>query len=181
MGGYRITEGMGVYFVTFTIVDWLPIFIDETAGEIVTASLNHCIQHKNLRVIAYVIMPTHLHAILFDEDFNPQRLNKTLTEYRKFTGKQLSIHVDTHYSGSFASILRAQPRTDRERQFWQQGWHAEGIFTQSFLEQKVDYIHMNPCRKGLVHEPQDWRFSSARFWLEGKSVDVEISDVIWGC
>ena len=180
MDRYRITEGIGVYFVTFTIVEWLPIFIDETAAEIVTGSLNHCVQQKNLCVIAYVIMPTHFHAVVFDKDFDPKRLEKTLTEFRKFTGKQLSNHVDTHFSENIAAILRAQPRTDRERQFWQQGWHAEGIFSQSFLEQKVDYIHMNPCRKSLVREPQHWRFSSAAYWLDGKSVDVEISDVIWG-
>jgi REP element-mobilizing transposase RayT len=180
MDRYRITEGIGVYFVTFTIVDWLPIFIDETAAEIVTGSLNHCVQQKNLRVIAYVIMPTHFHAVVFDKDFDPKRLEKTLTEFRKFTGKQLSNHVDNNFSENIAAILRAQPRTDRERQFWQQGWHAEGIFSQAFLQQKVDYIHMNPCRKGLVREPQHWRFSSAAYWLDGKSVDVEISDVIWG-
>lgn len=179
MDRYRITEGIGLYFVTFTIVDWLPIFIDETASGIITKSLNFCIQYKNLRVTAYVIMPNHMHAVIFDANFDPENLKKTIVEFRKFTGKQLSIYVDEKYSANISAVLRSQSRTDRDRQFWRHGWHAEGIFTPSFLQQKIDYIHLNPCRKGLVREPQDWRFSSAAYWLEEKPVDVEIADVLW--
>ena len=52
MERYRIIEGVGIYFVTFTVVEWLPVFIDETSCLIVTDSLNFCIQNKNLRVNA---------------------------------------------------------------------------------------------------------------------------------
>jgi hypothetical protein len=40
------------------VVDWLPIFVLETAGKIVTASLDFCDRQKGLRVNAYVILPT---------------------------------------------------------------------------------------------------------------------------
>lgn len=73
MERYRIVADVGLYYVTFTVVEWLPIFIEETACKIATDSLNFCIQKKYLGVNAYVIMPTHLHAILFDVEFNPER------------------------------------------------------------------------------------------------------------
>lgn len=180
MDRYRITEGIGVYFITFTVIDWLPVFIDETAISILIDSLKFCIERKNLRVNAYVVMPNHLHAIVFDAEFDPKNLERSLTDFRKFTGKQLADHIDTHYSQSIASILYGHNCTDRERRFWQSGWHAEGIFTNPFWQQKLDYLHWNPCRKGLVRLPQAWRYSSAAFWLDGKAVDVPVTDVVWG-
>lgn len=87
MERYRIVPGVALYYVTFTIVKWLPVFIDEAAFKIITDSLNFCIQNKGLRVNAYVIMPTHLHAILFDAEFRAERLKYTLDDMRKFTGR----------------------------------------------------------------------------------------------
>jgi len=77
MERYRIVADVGLYYVTFTVTEWLPVFIEETACKIVTDSLNFCIQKKRLGVNAYVIMPTHVHAILFDAEFNSERLKHT--------------------------------------------------------------------------------------------------------
>ena len=73
MERYRIVHEVGLYYVTFTVVEWLAVFIDESACKIVTDSLNFCINNKSLGVNAYVIMPTHLHAILFDVEFHAER------------------------------------------------------------------------------------------------------------
>ncbi len=78
MERYRIVEGVGLYYVTFTVVEWLPVFLEENACKIITDSLNFCIKNKCLRVNAYVIMPTHLHATVFDVEFNGERLKHTL-------------------------------------------------------------------------------------------------------
>jgi len=38
MERYHIVSGVGVYYVTFTVVEWLPVFIDEHACKIITGS-----------------------------------------------------------------------------------------------------------------------------------------------
>ncbi|TDA66208.1 MAG: hypothetical protein D9V45_04535 [Chloroflexi bacterium] len=179
MDRYRIVDGVGVYFITFTIVDWLPVFVDETPITTLIDSLKYCIAHKNLRVNAYVIMPNHFHAIVFDAAFDPLNLKRALTGFRKFSGRQLSDYVGFRYSSAISSVLKNDELKDRERRFWQSGWHAEGIYSESFLEQKVNYLHWNPCRKGLVRSPQDWRYSSAAYWLDGKQVDLPLSEIEW--
>jgi hypothetical protein len=176
---YRICEGVGVYYVTFTVVEWLPVFIDETACRILTDSLNFCILKKHLGVNAHVIMPTHAHAILFDIEFNPERLKHTLDDMRKFTGRQLLDHAAHHLPKSFSEVFRQHAGTDRQRRFWQPTQHPVGIYSQSFWKQKLDYLHDNPCRKGLVKYPEAWRFSSASYWLTGEAGDVQVSDVGW--
>jgi len=181
MEKYRLTEGIGVYFVTFTVVEWLPVFIQDATCKIIIDSLNFCITNKFLRVHTYVIMPNHVHAILFDADFDPTRLKKTLDDFRKFTGRQMADYCTQHLSPFYAQILREQAGEDRQRRFWQPSQHPVGIFTQDFLRQKMDYIHWNPCRKGLVRQPEHWRYSSAAFWLSHNPVDsdVIVSDLGW--
>lgn len=179
MERYRIIEGVGLYYLTFSVIEWLPVFIDETACQIVTDSFNFCIANKHLGVNAYVIMPTHLHAIVFDTEFNAERLKATLDNLRKFTGRQLADHAAHHLPRSFTEQFQAHAGKDRERRFWQPTQHPVGIYSDEFWKQKLDYVHHNPCRKGLVRNPEDWRFSSARFWLMGEKNDVQLVDVGW--
>ena len=180
MERYRIDPAVGVYFVTFTVVDWLPVFIDETACKIITTSLNYCHARKALRIHAYIIMLHHLHAILFDADFDSTRLKHTLDDFRKFTGRQLLDFCGQNRPASFMEIFRKHARKDRERRFWQPTQHPEGITSERFYIQKLNYIHDNPCRKGLVKNAQDWRFSSAASWmgLEQEN-DVVLSAIGW--
>jgi REP-associated tyrosine transposase len=179
MERYRIVQDVGLYYVTFTVIEWLPVFVNETACKIITDSLNYCITYKYLRVNAYVVMPTHLHAILFDVDFNSDQLKHTLDDMRKFTGRQLLDYATQHLPKSFAVRFHERAGSDRQRRFWQPTQHPVGIFSDKIWKQKMDYLHYNPCRKGLVHRPEDWRFSSARFWATGEKNDVQLSDVGW--
>ena len=180
MEKYRIVPGVGVYFVTFTVVEWLPVFVDEASCQIIADSLNFCHANKALRIHAYVIMPNHMHAIVFDADFDPMRLKQTLDDFRKFTGRQLLDFCATHRPASFTEEFRRQAGKDRDRRFWQSTRHPEGITSEKFLVQKLNYTHDNPRRKGLMRNAQDWRFSSAAYWmgLEDKN-DVLLSAVGW--
>ncbi len=178
---YRIHKDVPLYFLTFSVVHWLPVFVVEESCLIITNSLNYCHQHKGLRINAFVIMPTHLHLVAFDADFNAVRLQKTLTEMRRFTGQQLANYCEKRMPSVFAQVMRGSRRTDRTRHFWQQSRHPEAIFSRSFWRQKFDYIHDNPRRKGLVLESAFWRFSSAAYWMldpAGRS-DVVLTGIEW--
>jgi putative transposase len=180
MERYRIVNEVGLYYVTFTVVEWLPVFIDEFACKIITDSFNFCVKNKSLGVNAYVIMPTHLHAILFDVDFNAERLKHTLDDMRKFTGRQLLNYSSKHFPKCFTQEFQTHAGKDRERRFWQPTQHPVGIVSEVFWKQKLDYLHQNPCRKGLVLFSEDWRFSSARYWMTRQENDVQLPEVGWG-
>lgn len=179
MERYRIVKDVALYYLTFTVVEWLPVFIDEPACKIVTDSLNYCIRNKFLGVNAYVILPTHLHAILFDVQFNADRLKHTLDDMRKFTGRQLVKYAEHHLPKIYMEVLKENAGKDRRHRFWQPTQHPVGITSEPFWKQKLDYLHFNPCRKGLVRCPEDWRFSSARYCLNGGETDVALSQVGW--
>src|SRR5690606_38428222 len=162
---YRIQAEHALYFFTMSVVHWLPIFISEEAYCIVTDSLTFCHERKQLRINSFVIMPTHLHLILFDADFDAQRLQETVTAMRKYTGQKLADYCDKALPPVFGQVMRTGRRSDRNRQVWQPTRHPDTIWSESFCRGKVDYIHDNPRRKGLVRQVTDWRFSSAAYWL----------------
>jgi REP element-mobilizing transposase RayT len=167
--------------VTFSVVEWLPVFVNERTCRIITDSLNFCHREKGLRINAFVIMPTHLHAIVFDASFNSESLQTTLSEFRKFTRRQLCDDVSRSAPECFNAALKAAAETDRDRRFWQPTRHPVGIESETFWKQKLDYLHDNPCRKGLVRRPEHWRYSSATYYVsDGRDEgDVPISRLEW--
>jgi len=181
MEHYRICADGAVYFVTYTVVDWLPVFVSEATCSTIKESLVFCHRNKGLRVNAYVIMPTHLHAIVFHESFAAEPLRTALADFRKFTGRQLSDFCCRSAPPCFAETLRKESGEDRERRFWQPTRHPEVLATERFWRQKLDYLHENPCRKGLVRRADHWRFSSAAYYLtDGRQpCDVPITSIAW--
>ena len=47
-------------------------------------------------------------------------------------------------------------------QFRQEGSHAEQVFSEPVMREKLNYIHYNPVKRGYVDCPEHWRYSSAR-------------------
>lgn len=90
MERYRIQPDAVLYFCTFSVVDWLPVFVSERSCQIIVDSLRFCHEQKHLGIDSFVIMPTHLHVIAFDIEWNVERLQHTLTDFRKFTGRNLT-------------------------------------------------------------------------------------------
>jgi REP element-mobilizing transposase RayT len=153
-------EGIYVYFVTYTITDWLPVFINPEPIQIIVESMQFCIKEKDLRVNAYIIMPNHMYIIVFDAKFDNGCLQKTLADFRKFTGHRLANYIDNHMADTMAAVIRSKRLEDRDRQVWQPGWQAEGLASGEFWKQKMNYIHENPIRKGYVRRAEHWRFIS---------------------
>jgi hypothetical protein len=61
---YKIENQNGVYFLTFTIIDWIDLFTRKEFSIVVVDSLNYCIKEKHLVVYAYVIMSSHMHMVV---------------------------------------------------------------------------------------------------------------------
>ena len=178
---YKIHEGVPLYYLTFTVIHWLPVFISTEPCKILTESLNYCHHHKQLRINAFVIMPTYTHLIIFDADFHNQRLQKTIAEMRQYTGRRLADYCEAKMPKVYGQLLNNPQRQDRKRQFWQASKHPVAIWSKRFWQTKVNYLHDNPCRKGLVREGTAWRFSSAGHWLlePPEATDVVLSAVQW--
>lgn len=147
------------YFVTCTIVDWLPVLAHDAYRQIVLDSLAHLREHKQTQLNAFVVMPTHLHAVLWSQE--GIILSDVLRDFKRFTSRSISKEAtrrgDHQFLDVFAAV-RQQGRAQNTSQYqvWQEGSHPEAIYTLDFAHQKINYIHANPVRAGLASAPEDW-------------------------
>ncbi len=169
---YRVfSEQNYAYFVTCTIVDWLPVLAQQPYRQIVLDSLAYLRTHKQTQLNAFVIMSTHLHAILWPEEGT--NLSDVMRDFKRFTSRSISREAtrlnDRELLERFSAARQKGRAQDvSQYQVWQEGSHPEAIFTFKFARQKLDYIHYNPVRAGLVESVLDWPYSSARAYYLGE-------------
>ena len=161
---YRVLAPNSTHFITSTVVQWLPVFNTNACCDILVGSLQYCRQHKGLQVYAWVIMPTHFHAIVSAPD-----LSGTLADLKKFTARRIVDQVKLEgreWLLNQFSYYRAAHK-DTQHQVWQEGFHPEALESDSLMQQKSEYLHHNPVKAGFVASPEHWRYSSAHEWLTG--------------
>ncbi len=169
---YRVfTDDHYAYFVTWTMVDWLPLFGESVYRQIVLDSLNYLRTNKHTQLNAFVVMLSHIHAILWPND--GINLSDVTRDFKRFTSRKISREAQRLGSNQFISVFENARLANRAQdisqyQVWQEGSHPEAIFTEKFARQKMDYIHLNPVRAGLVQTADEWLYSSARAYLLGE-------------
>jgi len=157
---YVILEPDKPHFLTCTVVEWLPVFTRPNAVQILLDSWRHQRAHDGLRLYGYVILENHLHFVA-----QAPRLDKCVSSFKSYTAARLIELLEANQAERLLSRLRFAKRahkTDREYQFWQEGSHAEMVFSEAVMREKLDYIHQNPVKRGYVDLPEHWRYSSAR-------------------
>ena len=168
---YRVlADGHYPYFITCTIVEWLPIFKEECYQKIVLDALAFIRERKHTQLNAFVLMPSHLHAVLWPED--NINLSDVLRDFKRFTSRSISSLAQTRgdqdYLGQFATARKSgRERGTSDYQVWEDGSHPEAIYGDDFARQKIEYIHNNPVKAGLVSKAEDWLYSSAKAYLAG--------------
>jgi REP-associated tyrosine transposase len=155
------------YLVTATTVNWLPLFSSQDIASVLLGSLCYLVECQRITLFAYVIMENHLHLIAAADD-----LSAEIAKFKSFTARK---SIDYYLEHNIRFILdqlafyKLQHKRDRSHQFWQESPHPQRIENESVMNQKLAYIHNNPVRRGYVHLPEHWRYSSARNYagLEG--------------
>jgi putative transposase len=89
-------------------------------------------------------------------------LSDTLRDFKKFTSTAIVNAIADNNQESRKSWLLWLLKQKENIKFWQEGNHPEAIFTETFLLQKLNYIHMNPVRAGIVDREDAYVYSSAR-------------------
>ena len=179
--GYHINHQANAYFMTFTVVDWVDVFTRKIYRDIIIDCFTYCRNFKSLQVWAYVIMSNHVHCILSAKNEN---LSDILRDFKRHTASAILKSVQNadesrkdwmmkRFEFAAKSNVRNNPH-----QFWMHDNHAEVLLTTKFTVQKLNYIHLNPVRAGLVEKAEDWLYGSARNYMYLPSMmEIDIMDI----
>ena len=167
---YRATTIGETYFITITTVGWIDVFTRLRQKYVIINALKHCQKERNLEIYAYCLMSNHLHMLC--KASGEETLAEVMRDFKKFTSKKI-VQTMIEYPESrrewmLSYFKKACAHLKRKQQFkvWQDGYHAEHIFSNKFIRQKVNYIHWNPVKDKIVSEPENYFFSSARNYAE---------------
>jgi putative transposase len=149
---------------------------DRTRQWLVEA-LNEVRQKFDVAIFAYVIMPEHLHCLL-----RPRQREYDMAPIVAAIKKPVSSRAKAHLiETGQARWLERLTVTQGQRtvfRFWLAGGgHDRNLWNDKPIHKTVEYIHMNPVRRGLVTRPEDWEWSSAQFWAGIRPVPLEMDQV----
>lgn len=179
---YQARDPEGIYFLTFTIVDWVDIFTRVSYKEIIINSLKYCQSKKGLTLYAYCLMTNHIHLIASAS--GNTKLFEIVRDFKKLTKRAIIEEINSGNEIRKKWLLNkfefAAKYTTRIENYkvWQDGYHAVELITPEFTYQKLNYIHQNPVRAGIVADPEHYTYSSAsNYHTLGGLLEIELLDV----
>ena len=165
MKPYTISQGDGIYFCTDTIISFAYVFVEIELFEIIIDSLKYCQKEKGLQLLAYVIMPNHVHTIM---GANNGDLSDILRDYKQYTSRKITETFRLRGNAQILSLFKSAAKhagKGNQYKVWQSGSHPQLMDYDEKLFQKIEYIHNNPVRKGFVEALECWTYSSARNYI----------------
>jgi REP element-mobilizing transposase RayT len=163
-----------IYFITFTVINWIDVYIRDSYRDIFYESMQFCQKEKGLEIYAYCIMTSHIHLIIGRS--GSSELNEVTRDIKSFTSRHTRKEIENNVTESRREwimwmLKRAGKHNTRNKdfQFWIQDNHPIELSTNEMMQQRLDYIHNNPVEAGFVDDPCAWVHSSARDYAgEGK-------------
>ena len=182
MKWHNIEDTARMFFVTGTIVNWHSLLSYETPRKIIIEDFNFYRNKHNAKIPAYVIMPDHYHILVMFEENG--LLTKWLQNFHSHTSSKISKWVQSEiiYNPELEKMaIDFAKYADKGSTYaiWKEQTRSIPVFSPKMFNIKVEYIHQNPIRKGLVNHPEKWLWSSWRnYYLDDNSI-MNIDPVFW--
>jgi putative transposase len=163
-----------IYYITTVVHNRLPLFTRPSFVIPLLDSLNFYRYQRSFRLLGYVIMPDHLHLILWPD--GEATVPEIMRDYKKFTSRRIIQQAQLEGIEAWTAAFRhAGQDTGRStNKVWQDSYWDTNIYTERFLRQKLNYVHHNPVRASLVASPDDYPYSSYRNYALGEDWLIEI-------
>ena len=175
----QVNENNGLFFVTFTCLNWLPLFELNNSYDVVYKWFDY-LKSKGHFVNGYVIMPNHLHALIAIKN-SAQPINTIVSNGKRFMAYEIVKRLREQNGKDILERLSgAVSPSDSKRgklhQVFEPSFDCKECYSEAFTEQKLNYMHQNPCKGvwNLAINPIEYKHSSARFYLTGEKGAYEV-------
>lgn len=175
MAGYQIRNQFHTHYLTLTIVGWADVFTRKVYKDIIIDSLAYCQKEKGLILYNYVIMSNHLHLIAAAKE-GSKGLSAMLGDFKRYTAKQIIKTIKTQPESRRKWLLMVFQyhakfnSNNSTHQVWIQHNRPIELISPKWIRQKINYVHQNPVRAGIVAEPHHYLYSSASNYRDGTGI-----------
>ena len=152
--------------MTSIVLNHTHIFHIKEYANIVLNSIKHFVDKVEFYIGAYAIMPNHIHLII--KTRNNATLSDINRDFKKFTAQQIILTMKNNNDILLEKFI--VNKRDRKIQIWKRQPNIQNIYSASFMSQKLNYIHNNPCQAhwNLARLSEGFEYSSASFYISNK-------------
>jgi len=164
----RIHGGGDFHFITCSCYRRQPWLRSVRRRNIFLEILEQVRKKYRFIVAGYVVMPEHFHLLMSEpEQGTPSTVMQVLKQRvaRRLLPKKR--RHDPRQQGLFAD--------DRSPKFWQSRFYDFNVYSGKKHAEKLRYMHRNPVKRGLVHRPEQWEWSSFLYYAEGRKGKVKLN------
>lgn len=163
------TEKEVIYFITVTCHNWIPLF-EVTNSYDAVYNWFDIMKKSGNDVLGYVIMPNHFHALIYVNE-QSSSINKLVANGKRFMAYELVKRLKHFNKTELLNQLQKSVADDEKKRgklhnVFEPSFDCKPCYTKKFFEQKLDYIHRNPCsgKWNLANEFTGYKHSSATFY-----------------
>ena len=166
----EIYNQSGIYFITFTCLQWIPL-IDMTNAYYAVYKWFDYLKQQGHFIIGFVIMPNHVHAIIAFIN-KGKTINSIISNGKRFMAYEIIDNLKKQNNVTVLNQL-AEARTDSEKaskklhKVFETSFDWKWCNSDKLIEQKLAYIHQNPCKGkwNLANSTIEYEHSSAKYYL----------------
>ena len=165
------------HFLTFSCYRRMSLLGKDRSRIWLIESLRAARQKRAFDLWAWVIMPEHVHLLIWPR-LPGYETKRILADIKRPVGQRAIAWLEAE-SPAFLERLTVRNANRTYRHFWQPGpGQDRNVYDADTAHQLVEYIHGNPARRGLVRRAEDWAWSSAAVWAGGADVVLKIDRTI---
>ena len=171
-GLHRYYGARDLHFITCSCYRRAPLLGTARRRDLFLSILEQTRQRYGFVVVGYVVMPEHFHLLASEpEKGNPSIVMQVLKQ--RFARRLLSQLRCADRPGQLSlwdteAIAAAH--------VWQRRSYDFNVWSEHKRIEKLRYMHRNPVARGLVREPEQWRWSSWRQYAYGEAGPVRINE-----
>lgn len=125
-------------------------------------------------VWAYVIMPEHVHLVIWPR-FEEYSISDILRDIKRPVAREAIGFVREHVPEYLERMRDARPNGKVAHRFWQRrGGYDRNLLQPALIRSQIDYVHANPVRRGLADLPDGWYWSSSRHYSGSGPVPLAV-------
>ncbi len=164
-----------IYFITTRIEGFVSLFKNKEFVGIIIESLNHCRKTHEFLIIAYVIMPEHIHLLILP--YGNMSVPDIMRDFKKYTAKRILENLKRAKSRRLLWFFSYRKHLKGINSVWERGFVSLIVYTEKIFHIKLNYIHFNPVKKCFVKHPKDYLYSSYSEYYLGERGPLPIDNV----
>jgi len=159
--------GLGhLHFITFSCYRRLPLLATGRARNEFLRILNEVRDRYDFALLGYVVMPEHVHLLISEPNVgNPTKVMQTL---KQRVSRALRRKRRKRAHAGQMRLWDGEPGNLPLR-FWQRRFYDFNVWSDRKKNEKLNYMHFNPVKRGLVKRPKQWEWSSYGFYSMRKT------------